>query len=212
MIGLQVRRRDGKDDCLALMLSMIDFAWLNRLGIVLNFFAGFMLAPELIGLERLTRAEIFLESKLDKSVKRLNSQRQWLVDFMFFLKPSKQSHYLDSNFFDDLISCSGGLFWFFIFIAIIAVYFQINILKQVASWLMYIIGWGFLIVFGGAIVFTLGRIIIWILIILTLVIVQSILRFLLHKLKGDERLQAIIVWWGVIFFILGNLFQFVGSF
>jgi hypothetical protein len=36
---------------------------LNRIGIILNFAAGFMLAPELIGLERIARAEIWLEKQ-----------------------------------------------------------------------------------------------------------------------------------------------------
>lgn len=31
--------------------------WLNRLGIVLNFAAGFLIAPELIGIERIQRFE-----------------------------------------------------------------------------------------------------------------------------------------------------------
>jgi len=39
-----------------------DETWLNRLGIILNFLAGFMLAPELIGIERLKKIELFLKN------------------------------------------------------------------------------------------------------------------------------------------------------
>ncbi len=42
----------------------MDFVLLNRIGIVLNFLAGFMLAPELLGVERLQKAEQRLKSTL----------------------------------------------------------------------------------------------------------------------------------------------------
>jgi hypothetical protein len=51
--------------------------WLNRIGIVLNFLAGFMLAPELIGIERIRRFEQLILSRskgttnsLSKSIPR----------------------------------------------------------------------------------------------------------------------------------------------
>jgi hypothetical protein len=40
--------------------------WLNRIGIILNFLAGFLMAPELIGIERLKRAEEKIEDMLSK--------------------------------------------------------------------------------------------------------------------------------------------------
>jgi hypothetical protein len=40
----------------------IDKDWLNRIGIILNFCAGFMLAPELLGTERLRNAEGYIEN------------------------------------------------------------------------------------------------------------------------------------------------------
>jgi hypothetical protein len=39
----------------------MDGEWLNRAGIILNFLAGFMLAPELLGLHRLREFEAYLE-------------------------------------------------------------------------------------------------------------------------------------------------------
>jgi hypothetical protein len=44
--------------------AAVDDVWLNRWGIVLNVVAGILLAPELIGLERLRAFEGWLERKL----------------------------------------------------------------------------------------------------------------------------------------------------
>jgi hypothetical protein len=41
--------------------------WVNRIGIILNFCAGFLLAPELIGIQRLQRFEKFLEESIPRS-------------------------------------------------------------------------------------------------------------------------------------------------
>lgn len=38
--------------------------WVNRIGIIFNFLAGFMIAPELIGIERLKRIELNIEDTL----------------------------------------------------------------------------------------------------------------------------------------------------
>lgn len=40
-------------------------AWLNRIGILLNFIAGFLLAPELIGIERIERLQKRIEILLN---------------------------------------------------------------------------------------------------------------------------------------------------
>jgi hypothetical protein len=56
----------------------LALVWLNRLGIVLNFLAGFMLAPELIGLERIKNAEKFLQVFSIRSQDHLHSQKSWV--------------------------------------------------------------------------------------------------------------------------------------
>lgn len=42
-------------------LKIIDSDWTNKLGIILNFFAGFLIAPELLGLDRLRKFEELIE-------------------------------------------------------------------------------------------------------------------------------------------------------
>ena len=39
--------------------------WLNRVGIILNFLAGFLLAPELIGIERIKKYEKEIKTKIN---------------------------------------------------------------------------------------------------------------------------------------------------
>src|SRR5438105_240637 len=48
----------------AMHLEPTSIVWLNRAGIILNFLAGFMLAPDLIGLARLKKFEAALERVL----------------------------------------------------------------------------------------------------------------------------------------------------
>lgn len=47
--------------------------WLNRVGIILNFVAGFLVAPELLGIHRLEWADTKLEHLAIKGRARLNS-------------------------------------------------------------------------------------------------------------------------------------------
>jgi hypothetical protein len=47
-------------------LGFIDQSWTNRIGIIFNFVAGFMLAPELLGKRRLLRFEVMIEAFLFK--------------------------------------------------------------------------------------------------------------------------------------------------
>ena len=36
--------------------------------------------------------------------------------------------------------------------------------------------------------------------------------YAVKKLTGDNRLESIFLWWGIIFFITGNLLQFLSTF
>jgi hypothetical protein len=56
--------------------------WVNRIGILLNFCAGFLLAPELIGIQRLERFEKSLEERLRRYRAFLESLPQPVVDLL----------------------------------------------------------------------------------------------------------------------------------
>ena len=53
----------------------ISNTYINRLGIILNFLAGFMIAPELIGKTRLQSIEIAIGN-------RLNNTKEWSSSFL----------------------------------------------------------------------------------------------------------------------------------
>lgn len=50
--------------------------WLNRIGIILNFLAGFMLAPELIGIQRLSQIETKTETYFNNAKNRFNNLQE----------------------------------------------------------------------------------------------------------------------------------------
>ncbi|NJO84256.1 MAG: hypothetical protein HC828_16700, partial [Blastochloris sp.] len=62
------------------LLGAISIEALNRIGIVLNFAAGFMLAPELLGRQRLAtmedRIELFTKNAVQQSVSGHNAYVQ----------------------------------------------------------------------------------------------------------------------------------------
>ena len=51
----------------------IDLVWLNRVGITLNFVAGFLMAPDLIGRNRLRKLEAILEGFITKQQQFLST-------------------------------------------------------------------------------------------------------------------------------------------
>lgn len=60
----------------------IDFDWINRIGIILNFLAGFMLAPDIIGKENINFFEDKLEIKINyliiKTQVSLRGYKDWI--------------------------------------------------------------------------------------------------------------------------------------
>lgn len=57
--------------------------WLNRLGIILNFLAGFLLAPELIGLERIRRFEERMEKSASSWIKGIDPYHDFFIKRVF---------------------------------------------------------------------------------------------------------------------------------
>ena len=43
-------------------------------------------------------------------------------------------------------------------------------------------------------------------------VLQFVLEFLTKKLEGDNSIMSILVWWGIIFFIVGNALQLWSTF
>jgi len=48
--------------------------------------------------------------------------------------------------------------------------------------------------------------------LLFLVPLNATCKYIINKFIGDDRLRSILVWWGIIFFIVSNLLQFISTF
>lgn len=236
--------------------------WLNRIGIILNFLAGFMLAPELLGVERIRKTEDFLEKIVSRTlifsdilIINLLKQVFRLIDMIvgiFDVDPSTKNairqYYQDEVVKEELQSMSRTIV-ITMLRSFLAVLLMITILFIVVTYmfsinqhagiivlfivLIYFYISGFTVLgeeeFSGAknmsiqhfispfIAFSLSILLPPLMIIIyffTLIIsfTNILIRFTLHKLQGDSRLRSILVWWGIIFFILGNSLQFAATF
>jgi hypothetical protein len=156
----------------------IEILWLNRIGIILNFCAGFMLAPELLGTKRLLVIEAKTKHFLSRMKQFVKGYRDFLPMWRFFLPMLLLLLFSYTMVLISKRSGNNSLPNYLTTIAPIAIAIS-----------------GFLA--SG--------------IILAFVILLSV-DYLSMKLAGDERLRYVLIWWGIIFFIVGNLLQFIATF
>jgi hypothetical protein len=212
--------------------------WLNRVGIVLNFLAGFLLAPELIGIERIKKAEKYLEILLA----RLDMGIHSTLDKITY----KQKHMEDGLglaliFWTIIIGMFFILYWFgSIYGALQGAAIYLSAIVFITLTLTLILAWfnrniftenkvkgvkKFLFIITY--IFGLFRIF-WIIIFVSsrellkftiqipvfkiLDIVNSTIRFISNHLEGNERLRSIMVTFGILIFIIGNLLQLLATF
>ncbi|GAX46264.1 hypothetical protein NIES4075_72850 [Tolypothrix sp. NIES-4075] len=160
----------------------IDLDWLNRIGIILNFFAGFLLAPDLIGRQKLLNYEELIEEKLTNYIEYMKKNMKEniftypfnLITKIKLLKFNIDSHIDPSSTITDriLIYTIGSIVSIFI---IFNVLFNILMSKFIT---------------------------------LLLKILDAFENFL----KTEETLINILTIIGIIFFIVGNAFQLIASF
>jgi len=215
--------------------------WLNRAGIILNFLAGFMLAPELIGLARLQRAEDRIERTL-QTMRRVSNQ----------LTPSEltPNRVVTSDFMTVysgiyfailgsllLLTISSGLDYlsaFLFVVVLIRAIYQVCIILTarivkasgvpdgglhryalknsrlaLITTVMIILGLVLLPV-------TIPIMIMLSIVVLVELVILRFVRYLLDRMiglmLGSDRLRSILIFWGILFFIGGNLLQFVATF
>ncbi|MBW4607411.1 MAG: hypothetical protein KME22_09330 [Hassallia sp. WJT32-NPBG1] len=172
----------------------IDLDWLNRVGIILNFLAGFMLAPDLIGKERLLIIEEKIEGQLQTIIKLVKSNLKsrygkrhnygWimLIFMSTFFVPGLIVIALDH--LNLLVKLPGKMLLYYIII-----FFLIpNLLIQ-----------QFPRTFRLFLMKSLKQLI-------------KIMNNLEYFLKDDNTIISLLTFWGIIFFIVGNLFQLIASF
>ena len=194
----------------------MHLTWLNRIGIILDLLAGFMIAPELIGEERLQRWEGRIEQlavHAGKSITRLvpmggrrgksSGKREYSQESITFMAHALFLatfvyawiiyHWIVTN--RPSWALLGTEFWAHIIFAAGWVFTLRMIIVLAKIWppiysLMYPLGLP---------QFFVARLILW--------LVAGLLGRIARALIGNARLQSILVSWGVIFFIFGNLLQ-----
>ncbi|HEX6371028.1 MAG TPA: hypothetical protein VF006_19075 [Longimicrobium sp.] len=221
----------------------MDNDWVNRIGVILNFAAGFMVAPELIGLDRLRHLETRIERRLESIRSSLHGRMAITKKFIGYLGTTSP-FWIGLCLALAIVAVIGLLF-------IRLFWYALGLLAVVYALLVYLgiaemrwrgraerIRQHFLPFFPGEddapastmavirryhilLLFYLPWRMLWSLIAdglfesIRKVFFTSALagvERLIVRLEGNERLRFMVVFWGVVFFIAGNLLQFVGTF
>jgi hypothetical protein len=166
------------------------FDILNRLGIVLNFLAGFMLAPQLLGEDRIKRLEIKIDRNARNNIENL---KKWIGNNYFichilafwFTPGTLKYHYF--NFFCICIS----------YISLITAFF-------------YKPNGHYQIIFTIALICSIIQT--FISYYSLPVVLIDIIGRIEDLLDSDDTVVTILSFGGIVFFIAGNLFQFIATF
>ena len=206
--------------------------WLNRVGIILNFLAGFLLAPELIGIDRIKKAEKKMEStgaKLKKIVHTTLEKlpKRSLVMILFERNPffPVLMTFISALLIIWIIKFSGFplgnivintivLIFSVITISLIVFYFvhttYMSLVRKDRETQKKLLEAFFLTLFSPFVF--IAHAFIYPSLILAMRFFENIIGFVVRKLEGDKKLLAILVFWGVIFFIIGNVLQLLATF
>jgi hypothetical protein len=192
--------------------------WVNRLGIILNFCAGFLLAPELIKIQRLQRFEKFLEENLPRFRNSIEETLQ-------------KNRVTVRGRFGILALVLGSLALWWIFILAMVIFFELPA-RWVPLAIAVSLGVGAIVAILvsmrasnalertlrkiGDIFFTILLLPIAILWGLGLVSVGSwllsrVLGIVIARLTGNDRLRGIVVSLGIALFIMGNSLQLLAT-
>jgi hypothetical protein len=215
--------------------------WVNRIGIILNFCAGFLLAPELIGIQRLQRFETFLEEGLT-SVRDLVG---YLVEILStrrivlgrYANLAKGRTVLQLERGRTLVYSLGSLVLWGIFLLAMFKWFDFSVrvtaataVSLVATTLVALVAISVLslVVLSLALHRTLR--IIWLisfgivliplgilatvcygLVRVSAPLLSSVLGIVIARLMGSDRLRGIVVTLGIALFIVGNTLQLLAT-
>lgn len=157
------------------ILNWIDLDWLNRIGIILNFFAGFLLAPDLIGRNKLLRYEQIIEKKLNNCITTIRDKLSIITG-----KHSKVTKAINDS---SLVSYNNPINPFFVIILLIFKWILLFFLLKIGDLFICIYFW-----------------------------IKTVLDIVEILLSTENTLISILTFVGIIFFIVGNLFQLIATF
>lgn len=218
------------------------FSNLNRLGIVLNFFAGFMLAPELIGIERLRSFENATEANLARLRKKLmldsdygrKRRFQFLVARLIALL---YVYFLNERFIGPIVLILGIstltlvplafllqdtfpvmaflLPYMYILLVLISLPLEYSEKESLIE-LFRSVGVAKIAVipikYCVLFLYYGLQLLISVLSFASYAVILGVVGFFLSTLEGDDKLRSIVVVGGVLFFVLGNALQLIATF
>lgn len=186
---------------------------LNRVGIILNFLAGFLLTPELLGTERLTKLEVYLESTSAKLVQHGRFAINTVLDALYDLTSSKPRHtvfrvvvfmYATAILIMYSLDFAG-----YMVLIIEKIYPQVtpiylDFARRIDPTISRIIFMLFLPFPIFLCSLTIIGLVVWIGI--------SAAGLLINKLTGESKLRSMLVSLGIVSFIIGNMLQLIATF
>jgi hypothetical protein len=208
--------------------------WVNRIGIILNFCAGFLLAPELIGIERLQRFEKFLEERVERAQNSV-LDLSLLGEVMLTVGIGIGHGFLRA--FGAFVSVSSVILWAVFLYATLFV-FQLSV-QEIAVLVICAVAIPFVALYVSAlmrqrqtlrVIKGISRVILvvefgFLLIPLALLgraaweslvsngfafgglLLFRLLNSILVRLTGNDRLRGVVVFAGIAVFIVGNALQ-----
>lgn len=188
---------------------------INRLGIIFNFIAGFLVAPELIGLERIKKAQSWINSSwvYTKGVLgRLGPKKEirekilmWILFFLVFF--SNIGYLLYEYIWNKSVSALFFLIGFQVLMMIIALYqsFKRYKLDRKKYGVFLYIFFSFIPV---ALLFILFFLFYW----TSLFIVNILAEIVFRRLTLGSQFKGLLISLGVFLYILGNLLQLIATF
>jgi hypothetical protein len=211
----------------------INQDWANRLGIIMNFLAGFLVAPELLGEERLVKTERYLENRFQRIQDVLTRAKDRIKDSGPSISGEDEAGVKKMLPFSLLtILLLGAILYLesipllspllfmnticvvsmvpMIFIVLIVSYHNIPgpnrfVVKLVRSVILSS-------AFAGFFVFGLVSLPFLLLMEGIPSLIITLVRYILSGLAGDNRLRRLLIGWGIILFILGNVLQLISTF
>lgn len=189
----------------------LSAAWLDRAGIIFNFLAGFMVAPELIGVSRIAAWEERTELRL----RRLATSVHVVKPLSFLIDKDKLTYRSALEVLGfSIISAAFNYCAFFSEDQSDALFYRIiiGLIIIIPAFAAIEHGWKIGAKASAAIfsLLYLGP-----LIFVAIIVTVTILKFTnwtLKMLAGDGKLKGMLVTWGVLLLIAGNLIQFIATF
>ncbi|MDI1464315.1 hypothetical protein QEZ54_25415 [Catellatospora sp. KI3] len=200
---------------------------LNRVGILLNFVAGFLLAPQLIGLDRIRRVEQRIErismARLEGALNRRGTFDGSIFGWTVWILITVSMAIPIALIF--LVTQFGVPWWLgalaYAAIFIPSALWMINYsVKQIRRWTA--MSFQRKEIFGGRkipflVLLGIFALVAWPLVLIWLSLLPTRIAFKFYSgissvLDGDDRAVSLLTFLGVIAFIAGNVLQFAATY